>query len=128
VNVTLLIGRMTRDPEVRYVAAGHPMAQFTLAVARDVVNGTGEQETDFIAVVAWRRLAEQVGEHGRRGRLVGIQGRLQTRTYETADGVRRRITEVIASQVRFLDRPPQSQNEPANPPHDPAPERVPLSP
>lgn len=85
-NRIQLIGRLTRDSDLRYVAAGHPMAQFTLAVDRDFKNTAGERETDFVNCVAWRRLAEQVGQYCTRGRLVAVEGRLQTRTYEAPDG------------------------------------------
>jgi single-strand DNA-binding protein len=81
----------------------------------------GEREADFIACVAWRTLAEQVGQFGARGRLVGVQGRLQTRTYESSEGGRRRLTEVVTSQVKFLDHPKrgQEQDAPAKQPEQP---------
>ena len=106
-NRVILIGRLVRDPEVRTVASGHAMARFALAVDRGVANVRGEREVDFIDVVTWRTLAEQVAEHLRRGRLVGVEGRLQTRRYETAQGKRRKATEVVADRVRFLDRKPR---------------------
>jgi single-strand DNA-binding protein len=81
------------------------MAQFTLAVDRDFKTATGDRDADFINCVAWRKLAEQVGQYCSRGRLVAIEGRLQTRAYETQDGSRRRVTEVIGDRVWFLDRP-----------------------
>jgi single-strand DNA-binding protein len=108
-NVTLLIGRLTRDPELRYTPDGTPVASFTLAVDRNFKNGQGERETDFIDCVAWRKLAEIVGEHARKGRLVGVHGRLQIRSYDDGKGVRRRAAEIIASQVRFLDSPRREQ-------------------
>jgi single-strand DNA-binding protein len=98
-----LIGRLTRDPEVRYVSGGHPMAQFTVAVNRDFKNAAGEREADFVRCVTWRKLAEQVGQYCAKGRLVAVEGRLQTRNYETPDGSRRTITEVIGDRVWFLD-------------------------
>ena len=104
-NRIQLIGRLTRDPELRYVSNGHPMAQFTLAVDRDFKNAAGDRDADFINCVAWRKLAEQVGQYCSRGRLVAVEGRLQTRAYETQDGSRRRVTEVIGDRVWFLDRP-----------------------
>lgn len=100
-----LIGRLTRDPELRYVSNGHPMAQFTLAVDRDFRNAAGEREADFVNCVAWRKLAEQVGQYCTRGRLVAVEGRLQVRSYETQEGSRRRVTEVIGDRVWFLDSP-----------------------
>ena len=109
VNRVILIGRLVRDPEMRAVGAGHTMARFALAVDRGVANVQGDREVDFIDIVAWRRLAEQVAEYLRRGRLVGVEGRLQTRRYETAQGKRRKATEVVADRVRFLDRKPRDQ-------------------
>ena len=104
-NRIQLIGRLTRDPELRYTGGGHPMAQFTLAVDRDFKNAAGDREADFIHCVAWRKLAEQVGQYCARGRLVAVEGRLQTRAYETQEGSRRRVTEVIGDRVWFLDSP-----------------------
>ena len=98
-----LIGRLTKDPELRYVANGHAMAQFTVAVNRDFKNAAGEREADFIRCVAWRKLAEQVGQYCSKGRLVAVEGRLQTRNYELPDGSRRTLTEVIGDRVWFLD-------------------------
>ncbi len=109
INRVILIGRLVRDPEVRTVTSGQAMARFALAVDRGVANVRGEREVDFIDIVAWRRLAEQVAEHLRRGRLVGVEGRLQTRRFETAQGKRRKMTEVVADRVRFLDRKPRDQ-------------------
>lgn len=100
-----LIGRLTRDPELRYMSNGHPMAQFTVAVDRDFRNAAGERDADFINCVAWRKLAEQVGQYCTRGRLIAVEGRLQVRSYETQDGTRRRVTEVIGDRVWFLDSP-----------------------
>lgn len=108
-NRVILIGRVVRDPEVRTVGAGHAMARFAVAVDRGVANVQGDREVDFIDIVAWRTLAEQVAEHLRRGRLVGVEGRLQTRRYETTQGKRRKVTEVVADRVRFLDRKPRDQ-------------------
>jgi single-strand DNA-binding protein len=104
-NRIQLIGRLTRDPELRYVSNGNPMAQFTLAVDRDFRNAAGDREADFIPCVTWRKLAELVGQYCARGRLVAVEGRLQTRTYEAQDGSRRRKTEVVGDRVWFLDSP-----------------------
>ena len=104
-NRIQLIGRLTRDPELRYIASGQPMAQFTLAVDRDFRNAEGERDADFIHCVTWRTLAEQVGQYCAKGRLVAVEGRLQTRNYEAQDGTRRKTTEVIGDRVWFLDSP-----------------------
>jgi single-strand DNA-binding protein len=103
-NRIILIGRLTRDPELRYVPSGQPVASFTLAVDRPFANQQGERQTDFIDIVAWRRLAEQVTQHLNKGRLVAVEGRLQIRSYETQDGQKRKAAEVVADAVRFLDR------------------------
>lgn len=112
-NRIVLIGRLTRDPELRYVPSGHPVASFTLAVDRPFANQQGERETDFIDIVAWRKLAEQVSQHLSKGRLVAVEGRLQIRSYETQDGQKRRVAEVVADGVRFLDR--KATGTPAGP-------------
>jgi len=108
VNRVILIGRLVRDPEMRAVGAGHTMARFALAVDRGVAIVQGEREVDFIDIVTWRKLAEQVAEHLHRGRLVGVEGRLQTRRFENSQGKRRKVTEVVADRVRFLDRKPRN--------------------
>jgi single-strand DNA-binding protein len=104
-NRVILIGRLTRDPELRYTPSGVAVARLTVAVDRDFQNQQGERETDFIDVVAWRKLAETISNHLAKGRLVAVEGRLQIRSYETQDGQRRRVAEVVADNVRFLDRP-----------------------
>jgi single-strand DNA-binding protein len=105
-NRVILIGRLTRDPELRVTSqSGVSVATFTVAVDRPYQSQGGQRETDFIDCVAWRRLAETVAEHMKKGRLVAVDGRLQIRSYETQDGQRRRVAEVVADDVRFLDRP-----------------------
>jgi single-strand DNA-binding protein len=105
-NRIILIGRLTRDPELRYVPSGQPVASFTLAVDRPFVNANGERGTDFIDIVAWRKLAEQATTHLSKGRLVAVEGRLQIRSYETQDGQKRKVAEVVADGIRFLDKKP----------------------
>jgi single-strand DNA-binding protein len=104
-NTVVLIGRLTRDPDLRYTPGGTAVAGFTLAVDRPFTNQQGERETDFIDIVCWRQLAEQVANHLGKGRLVAVEGRLQVRSYETQDGQRRKVAEVVANTVRFLDSP-----------------------
>ena len=101
-NHIVTIGRLTRDPEIRYTPNGVAVATFTLAVDRPINNDNGEREADFIPIVVWRKLAENCANHLRKGRLVAVEGRLQIRTYEK-DGQNRRIAEVVASEVKFLD-------------------------
>ena len=104
-NTIILIGRLTRDPELRYTPAGIAVCSFSLAVDRPYTNQQGERETDFIDIVAWRREAETAAQHLTKGRLAAVQGRLQIRSYETQDGQRRKAAEVVADRVQFLDRP-----------------------
>jgi len=104
-NKVILIGRLTRDPELRYTPSGVAVASFTLAVERDFKNQAGEREVDFIPVVVWNRLAEIVSENLQKGRLLAVEGRLQVRSYETQEGQKRRASEVVAEKVQFLDWP-----------------------
>lgn len=111
-NRVILIGRLAQDPELRYTASGVAVANFTLAVERPFTNQQGEREVDFIDIVVWRRQAETVANHLGKGRLVAVEGRLQIRSYETSEGQRRRVAEVVASNVRFLDWPKNDGNNP----------------
>ena len=104
-NTIVLIGRLTRDPELRYTPSGTAVCSFSLAVDRPYTNQQGERETDFIDIVVWRREAETVSQHLSKGRMAAVQGRLQIRSYETQDGQKRKVAEVVAETVRFLDRP-----------------------
>jgi len=104
VNRIFLIGRLTRDPELRYVPSGQPVANFTLAVDRSFKNSQGERETDFIDIVAWRKSAELATQYLSKGRLVAVEGRLQVRSYEAQDGARRKVAEVVTDRIQFLDR------------------------
>ena len=98
-NVTILIGRLTKDPETKYTQSGKAVCNFTLAVDREF---SKEKEADFIPVVVWNKTAEACGNNLAKGRLVAVQGRLQVRSYDK-DGSKRYVTEVIANQVQFLD-------------------------
>lgn len=102
-NRVVLIGRLTRDPELRYTPSGVATTQFTLAVDRPFANGNGEREADFIPVVTWRQLAETCANYLRKGRLTAVEGRMQVRSYENSEGKRVYVTEVIADNVRFLE-------------------------
>jgi single-strand DNA-binding protein len=102
-NKIILIGRLVQDPELRYTPGGVAVANFTLAVDRPFVNQKGERETDFIRVVTWRKLAETCAGNLTKGRLVAVEGRLQIRSYDDREGVRRTAAEVVAGSVSFLD-------------------------
>ncbi len=102
-NKIILIGRLTHDPELRYTPNGQPVANFSLAVDRKL---SKNDETDFIPIVAWRRLAEICNEFLHKGKLVAIEGRLQVRSYEDKEGRRQRAFEVVAEEMQMLDRGP----------------------
>lgn len=104
-NKIILIGRLVADPQLRYTQNGIAVTNFTLAVDRPFTSQGGEKETDFIDIVTWRKQAETCANHLNKGRLVAIEGRLQIRSYDDRDGIRRKAAEVVADQVRFLDWP-----------------------
>ncbi|NLS44713.1 MAG: single-stranded DNA-binding protein [Firmicutes bacterium] len=103
-NRVVLVGRLAQDPELRYTQTGIAVAKFTIAVNRPFLNQQGEREADFIDIVVWRNQAENCAQYLSKGRLAGVDGRLQIRSYQTADGQRRRVAEVVADRVKFLDR------------------------
>lgn len=102
-NRVILIGRLTRDPELRYTPAGVAVTQFTIAVDRPFSNQQNQREADFIPVVTWRQLAETCANYLRKGRLTAVEGRIQVRNYDNNEGKRVYVTEVIADNVRFLE-------------------------
>lgn len=103
-NKIILIGRLTKDPELRYTPNGTAVATFTLAVNRNRANQEGERETDFIPVIVWQKQAENCANYIGKGSLVAVDGRLQVRTFDGKDGQRRWVTEVVAESIRFLDK------------------------
>jgi single-strand DNA-binding protein len=102
-NRTVLVGRLTKDPDLRYTPNGVPVATFTLAVNRPFSNQAGERESDFINCVVWRKPAENVANFLKKGSLAGVDGRIQTRNYEGQDGKKVYVTEVLAESVQFLE-------------------------
>ena len=104
VNSVILVGRLTRDPELRYTPNGNPVARFSLAVDRSFRGPNGERQTDFIRCSCWNKTAELVSNYLQKGRLVAIEGSLRVNSVTNADGSRRDYTEVICSRVTFLDR------------------------
>ncbi len=102
-NRVVLVGRLTKDPDLRYTPNGVGVATFTLAVNRAFSNQQGEREADFINCVVWRKQAENVANFLKKGSLAGVDGRLQTRNYEGQDGKRVYVTEVVAESVQFLE-------------------------
>ena len=108
-NRVELIGRLTRDPELRYTSSNIATARFSLAVNRPFQSQNGEQGTDFINIVVWRKQAENVKKYCTKGSLVAVEGRIQTGSYEK-DGQRVFTTDVVADSVQFLETKAQSQN------------------
>lgn len=110
-NRTILIGRLTRDPELRYTNSGVAVARFSIAVDRRFKNQQGDREADFINIVAWRGLAENCANYVKKGSLVGIDGRLQTGKYENQEGRTVYTTDVVADDVRFLDSKGRNESD-----------------
>jgi len=102
-NHCVFIGRLTRDPELKYLQSGIAVTKFTLAVDRNFKNKAGEKEADFIDIIVWRQLAEICANNLDKGRLVSVEGTLQIRSYEDKEGHKRRAAEIIAENVYFLD-------------------------
>jgi single-strand DNA-binding protein len=125
-NLVILIGRLTKDPELRYTPNGVAVAQFDLAVDRTVPNAQGEKETDFVRIVVWQKQAENCANYLKKGRLAAVSGRLQIRSYTNQDGQKRWVTEVVANQVQFLERPREegAAAPPSQAPEQPAGEEV----
>jgi single-strand DNA-binding protein len=104
INRWIGIGRLTKDPDMRYLPNGTAVTSFTLAVDRPFTNSNGEKEADFINIVTWRQLAENCANYLRKGRLCAVEGRIQVRHYDNNEGRRVYVTEVVADNVRFLER------------------------
>ena len=103
INSTVLVGRLTRDPELKYTGNNVAVASFSLAVNRNFKDANGERETDFINCVIWRQQAENLANWAKKGALIGITGRIQTRSYENQQGQRVYVTEVVAENFQMLE-------------------------
>ena len=101
-NKVFLIGRLTRDPELRYTGSNIAVATFSIAVNRNFANAQGEREADFFNIVVWRKQAENVKNYLTQGSQVAIEGRIQTRSYDDQNGQKRYVTEIVADNVEFL--------------------------
>jgi|SRR5690625_3798333 len=110
-NRVVLVGRLTRDPDLRYTPNGVAVANFTLAVNRPFTNQQGNRDADFINCVVWRRPAENLANYMKKGNMVGVDGRLQTRRYEDQDGKMVYVTEVVADSVQFLESRSSTAND-----------------
>ncbi|QFT90706.1 Single-stranded DNA-binding protein SsbB [Bacillus sp. THAF10] len=104
INEVVLVGRMVKDPELRYTGEGTPVATFRLAVNRNYKNQEGVIEADFVSCTAWRNLAKTTADYCRKGQLVGVTGRIQTRRFEAKDGTTVYVTDIVVDNVRFLEK------------------------
>ena len=101
-NKVILVGNLTRDPELSETPTGVAVCRFSIAVSRDYANSDGSRETDFFNITVWRGRAENCGKYLRKGNKVAIVGSLQNRSYEDKDGIKRNVTDVVANEVEFL--------------------------
>ncbi|MBF7130920.1 single-stranded DNA-binding protein [Pediococcus pentosaceus] len=111
INRTVLVGRLTNDPELKYTGSGVAVVTFTVAVNRQFTNSQGEREADFIRCQMWRKAAENFCNFTHKGSLVGIDGRIQTRSYDNQQGTRVFVTEVVAENFSLLESKNSTQNE-----------------
>ncbi len=109
INRTVLVGRLTKDPELRYTSSNIAFARFTMAVNRTFAGPSGEREADFIQCIVWRKQAENLARFVRKGSLIGVEGRIQTGSYDDKDGSRRYTTDVVCDSVQFLE--PKGDNQ-----------------
>ncbi|MGG0792608.1 single-stranded DNA-binding protein [Brevibacillus laterosporus] len=120
-NRVILIGNLTRDPELRYTPNGVAVVTFTLAINRSYSGSNGEKETDFINIVAWRQLADLCANYLGKGKKAAVEGRLQSRSYDNKEGKKVYVTEVVADNVQFLSSQGSepSGNKKSGPSNDP---------
>ncbi|EOH91247.1 single-stranded DNA-binding protein [Enterococcus pallens] len=118
INNVVLVGRLTKDPDLRYTASGTAVATFTLAVNRNFTNQSGNREADFINCVIWRKSAETLANYARKGTLLGVTGRIQTRNYENQQGQRVYVTEVVADNFQLLESRNASEQRQQSPNFD----------
>lgn len=109
-NKVILVGNLTRDPELTETPSGVAVCRFAIAVSRDYANSEGTRETDFFNITVWRGRAENCGKYLKKGNKVAVVGSLQTRSYEDKDGIKRNVTDIIANEVEFLT-PRSAQGE-----------------
>lgn len=109
-NKVILVGNLTRDPELSETPSGVAVCRFSIAVSRDYANADGNRETDFFNITVWRGRAENCGKYLKKGNKVAVVGSLQNRSYEDKDGIKRSVTDVVANEVEFLT-PKGAQND-----------------
>ncbi|GAA0502037.1 single-stranded DNA-binding protein [Salinibacillus aidingensis] len=110
-NRVVLVGRLTKDPDLRYTPNGVAVANFTVACNRPFSNQQGNREADFINCVVWRRAAENLANYMKKGSMIGVDGRIQTRSFDNQEGRRVFVTEVVAESVQFLETRGSSQGD-----------------
>ena len=110
-NTVQLVGRLTRDVDLKFTQSGEAVANFTIAVNRNFTNQQGEREADFINCVIWRKSAENLANFTRKGSLIGLDGRLQTRSYDNQQGQRVYVTEVVVNHFDLLEKKPENQQQ-----------------
>jgi single-strand DNA-binding protein len=111
INQVTLVGRLTRDPELRYTPEGKAVSNVTLAVNRNYRNNEGEYDADFVHCTIWQKTAENTAQYCRKGSIIGITGRLQTRSYENQEGRKVYVTDVVAESVRFVGPKQRDQKQ-----------------
>jgi len=111
-NKAIIIGRLTRDPEMRTTTSGLTVTSFTVAVSRPFAEANGERGTDFLNCVVWRKQAENVAKYCQKGSQVAVEGRIQTRSYDAQDGSKRYVTEIVCDNVTFLGSRGEGANVP----------------
>jgi single-strand DNA-binding protein len=110
-NRVILVGRITKDPEMKSTQSNIPVVSFTLAVNRQFADQSGERQADFVQCVVWRKQAENLAKFVKKGALLGVEGRIQTRNYEAENGTRY-VTEVVCDSIQFLENKPESEEQP----------------
>lgn len=115
INNVVLVGRLTKDPDLKYTASGTAVSTFTLAVNRNFTNQSGNREADFINCVIWRKSAETLANYAHKGTLLGVTGRIQTRNYENQQGQRVYVTEVVAENFQLLESRSANEQRQQNP-------------
>ncbi|MFA6627011.1 MAG: single-stranded DNA-binding protein [Bacilli bacterium] len=125
-NRVILVGRLTKDPELKRTNSDIPYVQFTMAVNRTYQNKNGERQADFISCVAWRQTAELIARYIRKGHQMGLEGQIQTRQYDDPNGITRYVTEVMCETIHFLEPKKQETSQTYNDtPYAPRPQQQP---
>lgn len=103
INRVILVGRITKDPELRFVSVDIPMVRFSLAINRNFVNKDGNREVDFVNCIVWRKQAENLTKYISKGALLGVEGSVRTSSYDNEEGVKKYVTEILCDNIKFLE-------------------------